>query len=99
MKNNILVISDESYEEIIYEDHLHTCAAEFDHENVIIISSFSKSFCMTGFRVGYVIAPNDLAKNILLVHQHNTASASTPANTPIKISHSMFPSIILNYNK
>ncbi|MFX0087006.1 MAG: pyridoxal phosphate-dependent aminotransferase [Candidatus Hodarchaeota archaeon] len=75
--NDIIVISDEAYEDITYEDHIHTCAAEIDYDNVLVLSSFSKSYCMTGFRVGYVLGPTELVSPISLVHQINTACAST----------------------
>ncbi len=75
--NNILVISDEAYEDITYEGHTHICAAEIDYDNVLVLSSFSKSYCMTGFRVGYVLGPTELITPISLVHQINTACAST----------------------
>ncbi|MHA2305233.1 MAG: pyridoxal phosphate-dependent aminotransferase [Candidatus Hodarchaeales archaeon] len=75
--NNLIVISDESYEDIVYEDHIHTCAAEIDYENVLVLSSFSKSYAMTGFRVGYVLGHPDLISSVSLVHQNNTACATT----------------------
>ena len=75
--NDIIVISDESYEDIVFEGHVHTCAAEINYEKVLVLSSFSKSYCMTGFRVGYVLGHPDLIKSISLIHQNNTACAST----------------------
>ena len=75
--NKIIVISDESYEDIVYEGHVHTCAAEIDYENVIVLSSFSKSYAMTGFRVGYALGHSDLIDPVSLVHQNNTACATT----------------------
>jgi aspartate/methionine/tyrosine aminotransferase len=82
----IIVISDESYEKIIYGEAKHTCAAEFDHDNVLILSSFSKTYCMTGFRVGYVIGSPELLSPISLVHQQNTACASTSSQIAAKIA-------------
>ncbi|UCG03025.1 MAG: pyridoxal phosphate-dependent aminotransferase [Candidatus Heimdallarchaeota archaeon] len=82
----ILVISDEAYEAITYNGHQHTCAAEIDYDNVIIISSFSKTYCMTGFRIGYVLAPPEILSSISLVHQYNTACANSPAQIAAKIA-------------
>lgn len=84
--NGIIVISDEAYEDITYEGHKHSCAAEFNYENVIVISSFSKTFCMTGFRIGYVLANPDLITPISLVHQYNTACANRPAQIAARIA-------------
>ncbi|MFX1517930.1 MAG: pyridoxal phosphate-dependent aminotransferase [Promethearchaeota archaeon] len=84
--NGILVISDEAYEAITYDGHKHTCAAEIDYDNVIIISSFSKTYCMTGFRIGYVLAPSEILSSISLVHQYNTACANSPAQIAARIA-------------
>jgi len=74
-----ILVSDEVYEFLRYDGQKHTCAAEFSHDNVIIINSFSKVFAMTGLRLGYVIAPRPLMRSIFQVHQYNTACAATPA--------------------
>ncbi len=76
--HDAIVISDECYEFLRYDGHKHTCAAEFDYENVIIANSFSKAFAMTGLRLGYIIAPVHLMQPIYQVHQYNTACAPTP---------------------
>lgn len=89
----ILVISDESYEFITYDDHKHTCAAEFSYDNVLVVSSFSKTYAMTGFRVGYVVGAKALIPPILLVHQHNTACASTVSQLAAKIALEFPPTI------
>lgn len=82
----VIVISDEAYEAITFNGHKHTCAAEINYDNVIIISSFSKTYCMTGFRVGYVLAPPELLSPISLVHQYNTACANSPAQIAARIA-------------
>ncbi len=82
----VIIISDEAYEAITFNGHKHTCAAEIDYDNVIIISSFSKTYCMTGFRVGYVLAPPELLTPISLVHQYNTACANSPAQIAARIA-------------
>ena len=82
----IIVISDEAYEALIYNGHKHTCAAEIDYENVVVISSFSKTYCMTGFRVGYVLGSPELISPISLVHQYNTACANSPAQIAARIA-------------
>lgn len=73
-----ILISDECYEFLRYDGHKHTCAAEFNRDNVIIVNSFSKTFAMTGLRLGYILAPTHLMRPIYQVHQYNTACAPTP---------------------
>jgi len=89
----ILIIADEAYEGLTYENHRHVSAAEFDQENVLILSSFSKTYCMTGFRIGYIIGSLDYIKPISLIHQLNTACASTPSQIAAKIALQSHPSI------
>ncbi len=76
--HDTIVISDECYEFLRYDGQKHTCSAEFDYDNVIIVNSFSKAFAMTGLRLGYIIAPVHLMQPIYQVHQYNTACAPTP---------------------
>ncbi len=78
-ERNIIVVSDECYENIVYEGHKHVSALEFGYENTIVVNSFSKSFCMTGLRVGYCVTTNtDLYAPILQIHQYNVAHTSKP---------------------
>jgi aminotransferase len=77
-EHDSILISDECYEFLRYDGKQHTCAATFNHENVIIINSFSKALAMTGLRLGYVVAPVNLMRPIYQVHQYNTACAPTP---------------------
>ncbi|MHA2295093.1 MAG: pyridoxal phosphate-dependent aminotransferase [Candidatus Hodarchaeales archaeon] len=70
--NNIILVSDECYDGLVYEGK-HTCALEFGYENTVVICSFSKTYAMTGYRLGYVVGNKELLKNVLLVHQYNTA--------------------------
>ncbi|MFX1513070.1 MAG: pyridoxal phosphate-dependent aminotransferase [Promethearchaeota archaeon] len=78
-EHNLVLLSDEAYEKIVYQGHKHTCAAEFGYEKTIVIGSFSKSYAMTGFRLGYVCANAELMASIAKVHQLNTACANTAA--------------------
>lgn len=72
---DILIISDEIYEKIIY-DAKHYSPAEFS-DNVILINGFSKAYAMTGFRVAYISAREDIIEELLKIHQYNTACASS----------------------
>lgn len=76
--HDCILVSDECYEFLRYDGHKHTCAAEFNQDNVIVVNSFSKTFAMTGLRLGYVLAPANLIRPIYQVHQYNTACAPTP---------------------
>ena len=71
----ITLISDEVYEYFIY-DGTHTSPAQFS-DNVVTINAFSKSYSMTGWRVGYLAAKGEYVGQILKVHQYLQACASS----------------------
>ncbi|MGB9975854.1 aminotransferase class I/II-fold pyridoxal phosphate-dependent enzyme [Thermovenabulum sp.] len=77
-KYDLLVISDEIYAELSYEqDHIPFAAIEGMRERTITINGFSKSFSMTGWRLGFIAAPGGLAQEILKVHQYSVTCASS----------------------
>ncbi|MDB5079601.1 MAG: Aminotransferase [Chloroflexi bacterium] len=76
-RHDLYVISDEVYEELIFEGKA-TTAAKFDPERVISIYSFSKTYSMTGWRVGYAIAPTHIANWMARSVEPNVACASEP---------------------
>lgn len=62
LENDLWIISDEPYSVLTFDDHEHYSALNrSDGENkIILIDSFSKSYCMTGWRVGYTVGPSDI---------------------------------------
>ena len=75
---NIMVLSDEIYGELTYNGH-HVSPANIPgmRERTIVTSGFSKSYAMTGWRLGYLTAPAPLAKQMLKIHQYAIMSAPT----------------------
>ncbi len=65
------VLSDEIYELLAYDSEPYSPASEFD--NVITVNGFSKSYAMTGWRLGYVAAPREILKGMLKITQHSTS--------------------------
>ena len=76
---NIVVISDEIYCELTYGGKQHVCFAELPgmRERTIVINGFSKSFAMTGWRLGWVMAPREMLKPLVKIHQFGIMSAPT----------------------
>jgi aspartate/methionine/tyrosine aminotransferase len=70
-------ISDEIYHGLVYNSQEHT-ALEFS-DRAIVINSFSKYFCMPGFRVGWMILPEDLVRTAEIIVQNIFIAANTPA--------------------
>ncbi len=76
---DLVVISDEIYERLVYEQ-THLCFAALPHmaERTIILSGMSKSYAMTGWRIGYACAPRDILEAMKKLHQYLIMSAPTP---------------------
>lgn len=75
-KYPVFVISDEIYSELSYDEE-HVSIAEFLREQTILINGLSKSHAMTGWRVGFIFAPQELTREIIKVHQYLVTAAST----------------------
>lgn len=78
---NIMVLSDEIYAELTYTDERHVSIAELDgmYERTVIVSGFSKSYAMTGWRLGYALGHPAIIKAMTKVHQYAIMSAPTTA--------------------
>lgn len=71
---DFLVISDEIYDYIVFEKK-HESIAKYGKENIITLSGFSKSYSMTGWRIGYMHSTEDIINSILPVHNSLVVSA------------------------
>ena len=72
----IFAISDEVYSELTYEGK-HISIAKFLREQTIVVSGVSKSHAMTGWRIGFILAPQELTKELIKTHQYLVTSAAT----------------------
>ena len=78
IKHNLVVISDEVYDRIIYETPFETISTRPGMaERTLVIKSFSKSYAMTGWRIGYCYGPQSLIGQMLKVVNYSTACASS----------------------
>lgn len=79
-KYDIYVITDEVYEHIIYKPYEHVYMATLPgmRERTIICNSLSKTYSVTGWRLGYVIAPADICERVKKVHDFLTVGAAAP---------------------
>ena len=78
--NNLIVLSDEVYERIIFDNHQHQSVLKFPKlaAQSVAVFSFGKTFHATGWKVGYAVAPENLTKEIRKAHQFITFSVNTP---------------------
>ena len=79
IKHNLLVISDEIYSELTYGDEEHCSIASIDgmQERTIVINGFSKTYSMTGWRLGYALGPEPIISQMTKLHQFAIMSAPT----------------------
>jgi len=81
IKNNLIVITDEIYSELVYDDCQHVSIASLPgmKERTIFLHGFSKAFAMTGFRIGYVCAPQVITDAMYKIHQYSIMCAPITA--------------------
>lgn len=79
IKHNLFVISDEIYSELTYTSQGHTSIAAIDNmqERTIVINGFSKTYSMTGWRLGYALGPAKIIEQMTKLHQFAIMSAPT----------------------
>lgn len=84
-EQEIYVLSDEVYEHICFDEQGHASALAHPElrERAIAVSSFGKTFHMTGWKVGYCVAPAPLSAELRKIHQYLTFSVNTPAQLAI----------------
>ena len=77
MKNDLFVISDELYEYLIYDNEEHFSIASISEmkERTITVNGFSKSYAMTGLRLGYVAASEEIIEGMMKIHQYGMLCA------------------------
>ena len=78
---DIVVLSDEVYEHILFdgEQHASLCAHAELAQRSIVVSSFGKTYHITGWKIGYVVGPADLMAEFRKVHQFNVFTVHTPS--------------------
>lgn len=77
VKNNILIISDEIYEKLAYDEETHVSIASINNDIkdiTIVINGMSKAYAMTGWRIGYAAANKDIAKIMNNIQSHTTSN-------------------------
>ncbi len=78
VKHDLLVLSDEIYSELCYsaEGHVSIASLPGMRERTMVLNGFSKAFAMTGWRVGYLCAPEELCDVMVKIHQYTILCAS-----------------------
>lgn len=80
VKHNLYIMSDEIYEHLLYDGVTHVSPASLSaeaRERTIIVSGFAKTFAMTGWRLGTIIAPEPIAKAVAKLQSQTSSNATT----------------------
>ncbi len=81
IEHDLIVLSDEIYSELTYGKRNHVSIASIDgmYERTVVINGFSKSYAMTGWRLGYAMGPVEIIEQMTKLHQYGIMSAPTTA--------------------
>ncbi|MBR4184901.1 MAG: aminotransferase class I/II-fold pyridoxal phosphate-dependent enzyme [Clostridia bacterium] len=75
---DIMVLSDEIYCELTYgRDHVSLASLDGMRERTVVVDGFSKTYAMTGWRMGYTLAPREITRHMLKIHQYAIMCAPT----------------------
>jgi len=78
MDNDLYAMSDEIYEKMIYgKEHISLASIGAMHERTITVNGFSKAYAMTGWRLGYAVAPKEIIAEMSKVQQHSVSQVTT----------------------
>ncbi|MBK8782883.1 MAG: pyridoxal phosphate-dependent aminotransferase [Anaerolineales bacterium] len=104
-QHNLIVVSDEIYDRLVYGFE-HVCFPALDEglrQRTVLLGGFSKDYAMTGWRIGYACAPEDLMKGLLRVHQYTIMSAPTTAQDAaieaLKTGESYVQEMVTEYDR
>ena len=80
VERGVLILSDEIYEHLLYDGAVHRSVASFSqahYEHTIVVHGFAKAWSMTGWRLGFLAAPEPIAKAIDAVQSHSTSNPTS----------------------
>src|SRR5690349_85941 len=80
VEKGVLIMSDEIYEKLLYDGAEHVSVASFSpahYEHTIVVHGFAKAYSMTGWRLGYLAAPEPIAKAVDAIQSHSTSNPTS----------------------
>ncbi len=80
VENGVLIMSDEIYEHLLYDGAVHKSVASFSqahYDHTIVVHGFAKAWSMTGWRLGFLAAPEPIAKAIDAIQSHSTSNPTS----------------------
>ena len=104
-QHDLVLITDEIYDRILYDSRQHVCPGSLDplKDRTITVSGLSKTFAITGWRLGYVVAPTHLSAAVRPVHDFLTVCAPTPlqaaAITALDLPQDYYDGMVADYHQ
>jgi len=104
-RTDVIAITDEIYEHILYDGHRHIAIASLDgmRERSVTVNSLSKTYSVTGWRVGWAIACQELTSSIRKVHDFLTVGAAAPLQeagaTALALPRSYYEQLAADYKE
>jgi aminotransferase len=103
-KHDLLVISDEIYDQLVYGiPHVCFAALPGAGPRTLLLGGFSKDYAMTGWRIGYAAGPDEIIKGLLRIHQYTIMSAPTTAQAAaleaLKTGQPYVDEMVAEYNR
>jgi aspartate aminotransferase len=80
IEKGVLIMSDEIYEHLLYDGAVHKSVASFSqahYDHTVVVHGFAKAWSMTGWRLGFLAAPEPIAKAIDAIQSHSTSNATS----------------------
>jgi aspartate/methionine/tyrosine aminotransferase len=79
--NNLFIVVDEVYHKLLFDNtnHFSICQVEGIEDRAIVLNSFSKTYAMTGWRVGYLVADENVVRQLVLFHRTIVSCVNTPS--------------------
>lgn len=100
IQHDFYILSDEIYEKLIFtQPHISIASLEGMKDRTITVNGFSKSFAMTGWRIGYLVANDDLAKTIFKIQQHTNTNTCTFIQKGVCSAFNLPKDYLNNYKK
>ncbi len=104
-KHDLALITDEIYDRILYDGRTHVPPGSIEalRERTITVGGMSKTFAITGWRLGYIIAPTSIAPAVRRIHDYTTICAPTPlqaaAVTALALPESYYTAMTRDYHR
>jgi aminotransferase len=103
-RHDLVVVSDEIYDRLVY-DHQHVCFPSLPgmQERSLLLGGFSKSYAMTGWRIGYAAGPASVIAGLVRIHQYSVMSAPTisqyAALEALRVGEPFVEEMLAEYNR